>query len=436
MKKKARRGGGRQLEARVEALGARGDGVVTLPEGPLFLPQTLPGGRVRARVLGQQGGMLQGDVLELLEPSPDRVEAPCPHFGPCGGCQVQHLAPERYGPWKRGLLVEALGKRGFEAAEALVRPLVALPPGTRRRAVFAAERRGRRAVLGFHRRASHQIEDLSTCLLLEPALVALLPPLREGLAAVLPEGGKADVTLLATESGIDLLLSLPEQPDLAARESLAALAAGLDLARLSLAVGDEPPLPLAERRAPLVSLGGVALVPPAGGFLQPTRAGEQALASLVLEALGGAGETIADLYSGCGTFTFPLAAAGHRVHAVEGDLPALEALERAARKSGLWGRITAERRDLARNPVTAEELEGGDAAVFDPPRGGARAQAEALAESDVPLLAAVSCNPATFARDARILVEGGYRFDWAQPLDQFPWSGHLELVARFSRPEA
>lgn len=433
MKRKARRGGGRQIEVTVEALGARGDGVVTLEDGPLFLPLTLPGERVVAHVVGRQGGALQGDALELVEASAVRVEPPCPHFGPCGGCTVQHLSAHAYGPWKRGLLVEALHKRGFADAEALVRPLIALPPGTRRRAAFALERRGRRLAVGFHRRASHAVEDLTTCLLLEPAIVSLLPALREGLVAVLPEGGRAEATATLTQGGVDLLLRLPSAPDLAGREALAGLAETLDLARLSLAVGDERPLPLAERRPPLIALGDVALVPPAGGFLQPTLGGEAALTGLVLEALQGAGEAVADLYSGCGTFSFPLAAAGHRVHAVEGDAAALEALEQAARRSGHWGRLTVERRDLSRDPVTAEELEGGDAVVFDPPRGGARAQAQELARSDIPLVVAVSCNPATFARDARALVDGGYALDWAAPLDQFPWSGHLELVARFAR---
>lgn len=427
----ARSGGGRQVELTVESLGARGDGLATLEGQPIFLPQTLPGERVRAQILSAGPAGQRGEVLELLQPAPARVEPPCPHFGPCGGCTLQHFAEADYRAWKRGLLVEALARRGF-AAEGLVRPLLALPPGTRRRAVFAAERQGGRVRLGFHRRLSHAVEDLGGCLLLAPPLVALLPCLREGLAPLLPEGKVLDVTATLTEGGIDLLLTLPAEPDLAGREALAALAEAADLARLSIAVAGEV-LPLAERRLPLITFGGVPLVPPPGGFLQPTPEGQRALTDLVLAALPPEAETVADLFAGCGTFTFPLAARGHRVHAVEGDGPALAALERAARQAGLWGRVTAEQRDLERQPVLAEELEGGDALIFDPPRGGARAQAQELAGSDIPLVVAVSCNPATFARDARTLVDGGYELAEATPLDQFPWSGHLELVAVFRK---
>jgi len=433
MRRKARPGGGRQLEVTVGSLGAQGDGVVALPEGPLFLPQALPGERVLARLAGNVEGGLRGEVLELRSASQARVEPPCPHFGPCGGCALQHLAATEYRSWKRGLLVEALQRRGFAEAEALVRPLLALPPGTRRRAVFAAERRGRRLALGFHRRASAVVEELSTCLLLDPRLVALLPPLRENLAAVVPEGPPRDLTLTLTDSGVDLLLALPAEPSLAVREALAQLAAALDLARVSLAVDGGEPLLLAERRRPVVRLGGVAVSPPPGGFLQPTPEGERALTELVLAAVPADAATVADLFSGCGTFSFPLAARGQRVHAVEGDAAALAALQRAARLATLPGAVSAELRDLSRRPVTAAELSGGDVAVFDPPRAGARAQAAELAASDLATLVAVSCNPATFARDARSLVDGGYRLTEATPLDQFPWSAQLELVARFDR---
>lgn len=439
MRRKHRPGGGRQLEVTIETLGARGDGVVLLPGDdesaaePLYLAQTLPGERVLARLGGPSPQGLRGEVIELLVPSPDRVEPPCPHFGPCGGCLLQHFAPAPYRAWKRGLLVEALRKRGFAEAEALVRPLLALPPGTRRRASFSALRQGRRVLLGFNRRFSHAVEDMSECHLLAPPLVAMLPALRQALAPLLPEGKPRDVVATLTESGIDLLLDLPVEPDLAAREALAALAAELDLARLSLAVAGAAPPPLAERRSPRITLGGVAVTPPPGGFLQPTAEGEAALTALVLEAVPGDADTVADLYSGCGTFSFPLAARGHRVHAVEGAAEPLAALQRAARQGEMAQRITAEQRDLERDPVTADELEGGDAAVFDPPRAGAKAQAAELAASDLPVVVAVSCNPGTFARDARALVEGGFTLDWAAPVDQFPWSGHLELVARFSR---
>ena len=433
MTRQSRSAGGRQLELTIEALGAQGDGQARLPEGPLFLPQVLPGERVLARVgaIGAEGP--RGEVVELLQASPERVEPPCPHFGPCGGCRLQHLAADAYRRWKRGLLVEALSKRGFRDAEALIAPLVASPPGTRRRATLAARLIGKQVVLGFHGRDSHRIEDMRTCLILHPRLFAALPTLRQQLAAVLPEGKEQSLALTLTDGGIDLLLSLPAEPDLKGREALAGLATAADLARLSIAVAGKAPEPLLERRPPRITLGGVPVILPPGAFLQATPEGEAALVAAVLAAIPPESETVADFFSGVGTLTFPLAQRGHRVHAVEGQASAVAALEAAARASGFSGRVTAERRDLERRPVLAEELEGGDAALFDPPRAGAKAQSAELAQSTLPVVVAVSCNPATFARDARTLVDGGYGLESAVPIDQFPWTGHLELVARFSR---
>lgn len=433
MSRRTRAAGGRQLELIVEALGAQGDAQVRLPEGTLFLPQVLPGERVVARVGGGNAEGLRGEVIELLQSSAERVESPCPHFGPCGGCTLQHFAPEAYRSWKRGLLVEALHRRGFRDAEDLVAPLVALPAGTRRRATLAALRVGRRVLLGFHGRGSHRIEDIQSCLVLHATLFSCLPALREGLVPLLSEGKEQSLSLTLTAVGVDLLLSWPAEPDLKAREALAALAESAKLARLSIAVAGEAPQPLFERRPPTITLGGVRVALPPGAFLQATPEGEAALVQAVLAAIPAERETVADLYCGVGTFTFPLAQRGHRVHAVEGDAAAIAALEAAARASGLFGRLTTERRDLERRPVLAEELEGGDVALFDPPRAGAKAQSAELAGSDLPLVVAVSCNPATFARDARTLADGGYRLEGATPIDQFPWTGHLELVARFSR---
>lgn len=434
MRRKARSSGGRQIEASVEGVGARGDGQSTLDGQALFLAQTLPGERVLAKVSSPHPFGYRGEVIELLEPSPERIDAPCPHFGPCGGCQLQHWRAENYQQWKRGLLVEALAKRGFDQAETLVKPLIALPAGTRRRALFAAERDEKgRVVVGFHRRASHAVEKLDSCLLLAPPLVKLLQPLSGLLELLLPHGEKSEATAIHYPQGIDLLLGFRRRPDLTGLQALAAFAQEQDLARLSLAIAREPVELLAERRRPAMTWGGVAVSPAPGAFLQPTPEGEKTLTDLVLAAIPKETELVADLFCGSGTFTFPLAQRGHQVHAVEGFAPALEALDAAKAASPYKDRITFEQRDLERDPVSAEELEGGGAVVFDPPRAGAKAEAAALAESDVPLVIAVSCNPSTFARDARTLVDGGYQMVEITPVDQFPWSGHLELVAVFRR---
>lgn len=435
MRRRARRGGGRQAELAIEALGGRGDGVGDLKGRPVFVPFALPGERVRVRLVGEHAAGLRAEMLELLSESPRRVHAPCPHFGPCGGCSLQHLALEAYAEWKQALAGHALARRGL--TEAPVHPLARMPERSRRRATLGAVRRGERVALGFRGRASRTIEDIESCLILTPGLLALLPGLRRALAPALEDGEVADVALLESETGADVVLVSRRPPGLRAREALAGFAAEADLARLSWAPAGRSgaaaePEPLAMRREPVVHLGPVAVTPPPGGFLQPTAAGEAALVETLLAWLPEDGGPVADLYAGCGTFTFPLAARAP-VHAVEGDQAALAALARAARRHDLAGRVSAEARDLARRPLEAAELERFATVVFDPPRAGAREQAGQLARAAVPTAIAVSCSPPTFARDARTLVDGGYRLVEVRPIDQFPWSPHLELAALFRR---
>ncbi len=435
MRRRARRGGGRQVELTIESLGGRGDGIASLDGRPVFVPLAVAGDRARVRVSGTRAGGFKAELLELLAEGPGRVEPPCPHFGPCGGCALQHLADERYAEWKRDLVAQALARRALH--DVPLGPLIRVRPGTRRRATLTAHRAGARVRLGFHGRDSHAVVDVESCLLLRPRLEALLAPLRALLGALLEEGETAAVALLDSEAGVDVLVVSRRAPGLAAREALAGFAAAQDLARLSwagrVAAGQAlAPEPVVIRRPPAVRFAGVAVEPPPGGFLQPTAEGEAALSERVLSYVPERAATVAELYAGCGTFTFALARRA-RVHALERDEAALAALWAAARKAGLAGRVTVEARDLARAPLTAEELAGSECVVFDPPRAGAREQAAALADSPVPAVVAVSCNPNSFARDARILVDGGYRLVEVSPVDQFPWSGHLELVASFRR---
>ncbi len=441
MRRKARPGGGRQVEVTIEGLGSRGDGYAELEGRLLFVALTLPGDRARVKISGEQAGALRGELLELIEAGPGRCEAPCPHFGSCGGCGLQHLEDRAYAAWKRGQVLQALARRGLDAA--VVGEIVRIPPGTRRRAVLSA-RQGSRSPqgsassegqglhLGFYGRDSHRVEDLRSCLVLTPGLMALIPPLRAALEPLVGADERWGLVVSETETGVDLCLQARRAPELRDREVLADLAEASDLARVCWQERDSQPEPIVVRRAPVVTFGEVVVTPPPGGFLQPSRAGEQALSDLVLSHLPGDATRVADLYSGCGTFTFRLSAQAG-VFAAEGDGLALEALQAAARQAGLANRVSAEQRDLARRPLTADELRPFDCVVFDPPRAGARAQAEELAQSRVPRVIAVSCNPATFARDARILIDGGYRLTSLVPVDQFPWSGHVELVACLER---
>jgi 23S rRNA (uracil1939-C5)-methyltransferase len=419
----------RQAEVMIEEIGGRGDGIARLDGRPLYVPFTLPGDRVSVGIEGTRGDGLAGHVLSVLIGGPGRVTAPCPHFGRCGGCALQHLEDGRYADWKSAQVALALARRGLR--DVPLQPLIRIPAGTRRRATLVAERAGGAIRLGFHERMSHRVVDATACLILTPGLAALLPPLRRALRALLGERERAQLTLTEADTGIDLLVGTARPPGLAAHEALAALAESADLARLAWRGPAGPPEPVALRRPVEMRFGGVAVELPAGAFLQPSAGGEAALVEAVTAALAGC-QSVADLYAGCGTFSFPLAQTA-RVHAVEGEGEAIGVLAAAARRAGLDQRVSAEARDLAQDPLTAEELARFDGVVFDPPRAGARSQAERLAASQVGHVVAVSCDPATFARDARILVDGGYRLESVSPVDQFIWSPHLELVAVFRR---
>jgi len=418
------------VELAIESIGARGDGIGHHGGRPVYVPLTIPGDRLLVNLERPRGDGFAGHIVEILAEGPGHVPAPCPQFGQCGGCSLQHVEDSRYAAWKEEQLRTALARRGF--ADPPLRPLLRIPPGTRRRANLTAERAGRSVHLGFHARESHRVVDAAGCLVLASVLNALLPPLRSALLSVLADRERIEATMTKTDDGVDLLLEGGKRSlSLTAREALAALADGADLARVTWRADRAPPDPVASRRPARIAFAGVAVDLPPGAFLQPTAAGEAALAAAVAAALSGCRE-VADLYAGCGTFAFPLAR-GARVHAVEGDAESVGALAAAVRRAALSHPVTAEHRDLASDPLTEAELKRFDGAVFDPPRAGARSQSERLARSSIPKVVAVSCDPATFARDARILVDGGYRLVEATPIDQFIWSPHVEVVAMFVR---
>ncbi len=419
----------RTVELVIDSVGVRGDGVARLNAEQVFVPYTVAGDRVLARIEGRRGEGLSATVVEMLEPGPSRDEPPCPHFGRCGGCAVQHLAADAYRVWKRQLLLTQLARHRLPVEG--VAPLVQVPLASRRRAAFAFSRRRNQALIGFNARASHAVVDLECCLVIEPALAALLPLLRPMLAAVVPAGSDGDVIATVTENGLDVLVEAEARLDLGDRERLAAFAESADLARLSWRrPGSTAIDPIARRRPPVVRFAGIAVEPLPGAFLQPTSGGELAIAGRILTAIGNA-QPVVDLFAGCGSFTLPMAADGRSVHAVEGEEGPVRALEAAARRAGLL--VEAEIRDLARRPLLPHELKRFQAVVFDPPWGGAAAQVEHLAQAGPPVVVAVSCNPATLARDLRVLVDGGYRLESVTPIDQFPYSPHLEAVAVLRR---
>ena len=347
----------------------------------------------------------------------------CRHFGRCGGCTSQDLPDSEYRTQKRGLVLDALTREGLDTS--VVAELVEVAPGTRRTARFGA----RAGVLGFTERGSNTLFDVLECPVMRPEIVAALPALR-----TLAPKGFADMPVTWTDSGLDVVLRSADEPGRTRREEMAALASKAGFARVSWQRSGQDRRhvaglsePIATLRPVRMNFSGVAVDLPPAAFLQPTAEGEAVLVREVVAALSGA-KRIADLYAGCGPFSF---AAGGQVHAFEGEETMVAAIDAAARRA--QRNVTAEARNLARRPLLAQELNRFGGVVLDPPRPGAAPQAKELAKSKVPVIAYVSCNPASFARDARILVDGGYTLERVVPLDQFLWSEHVELVATFRR---
>ncbi len=410
-----------ELEVRIERLGAKGEGVAEGPDGPLFVPFTLPGELVRVAV---EPGNDHAGLIEILAASPDRIEPVCPHFGSCGGCALQHLEGGAYLRWKREQLIAALKSRGLDAE---VEPMRPVPLGSRRRAGLALGRGKAGLALGYRRARSHALIDIAVCPVLSPRIAASLPKLKEALAPLL--GGKREAKVGVTEtgsgSGLDIVVEGIE-PKPASLGAFAGKAASLGVARLT-ANGES----IAPGGPPEIDLSGARVRLPAGAFLQASGAAEAVLVELVCQGVSGA-KRVADLFAGLGTFTFALARDA-AVDAFEEDEAALHALAEAARKTPKLKPVRTFARDLFRAPLSPKELQVYDAVVFDPPRAGAAAQAEALAKSSVKKLVAVSCNPGTLARDLRLLVDGGYRITRIVPVDQFLFSPHIEIVAHLER---
>lgn len=407
----------------ISAIGARGDATSEASAGLIYAPFALPGERVRARVAGDRA-----EVLELLEASAERQAPACRHFGRCGGCQLQHWQEAPYLAWKRDLVVQALEKRGFGGAY-VERTIPAWGAG-RRRAAFHAARLGGQVRIGFIERGGAKLTPISQCPVLVAPLEALALKLGPLAEMALPVRGEITIHCLATDSGVDVAIKGAGRVDLlhrAALEALSAEAERLQIARLS--IDGEP---IVERMKPLLRMGRAMVAPPPGAFLQPTALGEETLAQLTLEALSGA-QRVIDLFSGIGTFALRIAEQAE-VLAAETDGDMLIALKKAADGAGgALKEVSILRRDLLRTPISSLEMKKFDGAVMDPPRSGARLQAEQIARAPIHKLAYVSCEPASFARDIKVLIEHGFTLTKITPVDQFRWSPHVEIVGAFER---
>lgn len=415
----------------IEELGARGDGIGRLSDGTrIFIEGVLAGETVQARMLDKERAAL----VSVVMPSPDRVEPSCLHFNVCGGCVLQHMSAGAYADFKKQTVMQALERAGVTPTQ-VEGPHISAP-GTRRRATFAAVKMGKKVVLGFNERGSMKLVEIQSCMVTHPRIVKLLPALRDLMTNVMKaDKQKADITVTEANGELDILITSPLTKEtwmpFPMLEAFQDFAEAQDIARLSWRekVRTDAELIL-ERRPFRVPLGGVSVVPPAGSFLQATEEGEKALVKAVMAALSGHKGRAADLYAGCGTFTFPMLQAGWDVLAVESYVAAMEALKIAGRG---FPKLKTSARDLAKEPLNAKELTGLEAVVVDPPREGAAPQMKVLAGSGIPLIVSVSCSATSFARDAEYLIEGGYTLDKLTIIDQFLWSHHVEMVGVFVR---
>lgn len=403
------------IQITITRLGHHGDGIA---DGPIFAPRTLPHEVLEGVVAGDRM-----DAPRILTPSADRVRPPCPHYKTCGGCGLLHARDGFVTDWKQGVIVQALAAQGLDAP--FLPPHIS-PLQARRRATFAGRRLKSGALVGFHARASDALTDVAGCLIVHPDLIAALPLLRDLTAQFGSRKGELALSLTRSDTGLDLYVTGGKPLDGVMRAELGQWAGQVGLARLTW--GDEI---VALTRPPLHRLGRAQVCPPPGAFLQATEAAQSALQAAVAHAVGDA-RNVADLFAGCGTFALPLAETA-QVLAVESAGPMLAALDAGWRGAQGLKLVKTQTRDLFRRPLMTDELAAFDAVVIDPPRAGADTQMQALAASGVPRIAAVSCNPVTFARDAKTLQAGGYRLNWVQMVDQFRFSPHVELAAQFSK---
>ncbi|QMU59350.1 MAG: class I SAM-dependent RNA methyltransferase [Boseongicola sp.] len=399
----------------IERLGHLGDGIAP---GPIYAPRVLPGEQVTGEINGDRMS-----APKILQPSHHRVSALCRHYKVCGGCAVQHASDDFVSIWKADIVERALASHGLRST---IRKISTSPLSSRRRAVLSGRRTKKSATVGFHATASDIIHEIPDCRILTSSLVGALPVLKDITRIGATRKSELRLAVTDTESGIDLSVHTGRSLDMDLRQQLAAIAEQNGLARITW--DNEI---VAQSCEPILKIGTSPVPIPPGAFLQATSEGEAALISSVEEALGPT-KSVADLFAGCGTFALSLAQMMD-VHAVESDAASLHALDAGWRHSTRTKLVTTEKRDLFRRPLTPDELQRFEGVVIDPPRAGVQSQAEQLANSGIGRIAAVSCNPVTFARDAAILTKSGYRLIWVDIVDQFRWSAHVELVGAFER---
>ncbi|MGH1456598.1 MAG: class I SAM-dependent RNA methyltransferase [Alphaproteobacteria bacterium] len=428
-KNKKRRIPPRDLTLSITEIGAGGDGVAMHDGMRIFVPKTMDGDIITARIEGGVKDGAHGALISIDTPSADRISAPCPHFDACGGCSLQHLGEEAYRAWKVEQVKHILLRAGIKP-KTWEEPIF-IPTATRRRTTLAVHKLSDKKIkIGYHAPRSHDITDISACGILDPVIESIILKLKPYLLPLAPMRKSVDVTIQKA-GGIDMVLTgaWRESGDftLEQHEAIAVMMQDLGLSRLSLRESEHAECEVLLTYTPIMKkFGALSVALPPAAFLQASDAAENIISDLVMEHIGDV-QNLADLFCGCGTFAGHMIARGKNVLAIDSDGAAMDALSATPHPN-----LTTQRRNLFKEPLRSKELEGFDAIVFDPPRAGAKAQCEDLAYSDVSKIVAVSCNPATFARDAKALTDDGdYTLLSVRIVDQFIWSPHCEIVALF-----
>jgi 23S rRNA (uracil1939-C5)-methyltransferase len=422
------------VRIRIERLDRQGRGRASDAGRSIAVGGTVPGDTVEARLQppAARDAPWTGGVVSLIEASADRATPPCRHFGPCGGCMLQHVADGAYEAWKVDRIAQELARHGVAIGPGTIGPAVRTPPAKRRRIDLTFARAGTSCRLGLNQRGSHDIVDMQECTILAPALFDLVEPLRSVLAVSVPRDGEGEVVMNLLEGGADVLIvpkgKVAAGP--AVRDAVIAFAQVHPIVRVAWGSRRDPET-LVQRRAPRLPGLGVPVDIPPGAFLQASAEAERAMQDLVRRWAAGA-KRIVDLFGGVGTLSLPLLDLA-RVTLVDSDAGAVSAVDAGLRRGALLGRGEVLRQDLISDPLQPAELERVDLAILDPPRSGAEAQVRQIAASSLRRVAMVSCNPDTFARDARLLGEAGFIVNELVPIDQFLWSTHVELAALLTR---
>ena len=421
----------KDIDLKIEKVGAQGDGITSYNGAVAYVARALVGETVRVHGKRGRDGIIRADIQKIITSVPERQKPPCPHYNECGGCTFQHMKIAAYQCWKEQHVRSSLARKNINPQE--WQTSIFVPEGTRRRASFSALKLNNSVIIGYHKRRSKMIVDITECCVLSPSIMALKRKLAKPLANILREGQVTNIFLQEIDGNVEMLITgnigqKKNELDLATLEEISKIAQELDFARIGWRCRSKDIAEIIiQRKAMYVQMGALSVELPLGGFMQPSIEGQEALLKAVMSALPEKG-CFVDLFSGSGTFAGVMLERG-KVSAYEANGEAISFLTKAAKGTGL----KVYQRDLFNEPLAVCELNKFDAIIFDPPRAGAKEQVKDIAHSNVPLVISVSCNPATFARDAHTLEEGGYYLDSLQIIDQFIYSYHVELVGIFRR---